>query len=283
MSTTVVGHDLPELRDAHASSKLSVYLRELWDRRSYVHHVSINELKSRQVTNVLGNVWHLLNPALTIAVYYLIFGVLLGTDRGVDNFLLFITAGLFIFQVTQKSTIDGAKSIVTNKGVIKAVRFPRALLPITSTWTEFLASLSTYVVLLATALITGQSVRWQWIVLVPVVVLQLVLNTGLAMVAARAATHFFDTIQILPFIFRLVLYSSGVIFSVDAYVESDNELVHLLFVLNPMYCFITMARWAVMGTDCDPELVLSAASWSILALVIGFLWFRAGEESYARD
>lgn len=283
MSTVAARQGVPELRDAHESSKLGVYLRELRSRRPYVHHVAINELKSRQVTNVLGNLWHLLNPLLSIAVFYVIFGLLLDTDRGVDNFLLFLTTGLFLYQFTQSSTIDGAKSIVTNKGLIKAVHFPRALLPLTSTWTEFLASLSTYVVLFLTAFVTGQSPRWSWLAIAPIILLQLVFNTGLGMAAARAAHHFIDTIQILPFVFRLVLYASGVIFSVDAYVESDNQFVHLAFVLNPMYCFITMGRWAMMGVECDPQLVLSAVGWSIVALLVGFFWFRAGEESYARD
>jgi teichoic acid transport system permease protein len=283
MSSSAVGHERVELRDAHESARLKVYLRELWQRRSYVHHVSLNELKSRQVTNVLGNLWHLLNPALSISVFYVVFGLLLKTDRGVDNFLLFLTTGLFIYQSTQSSTIDGAKSIVTNKGIIKAVRFPRVLLPLTSTWTEFLASLSTYVVLFLTAFATGQSPRWTWFAIAPIVLLQLVFNAGLGMFAARAAHHFIDTIQILPFVFRLVFYGSGVIFSVDAYVESDKLLLQLAFILNPMYCFITMGRWAMMGSDADPVLLLSATGWSVFALVAGFFWFRAGEEAYARD
>ena len=283
MSTTVADRRLPPLRDAHESSRLGVYLREVWERRNYVHHVALNELKRRQVTNVLGNLWHLLNPALSVAVYYLVFGVLIDTDRGVGNFLLFLTVGLFLYQSTQSSTIDGAKAVVTNKGLIKAVRFPRVLLPLTSTWTEFLSSIPTFLVLYVTALLTGQFPRWTWLAIVPIVLLQFVFNAGLAMFAARLSTHFVDTIQILPFVFRLVFYGSGVIFSVDAYVQSDNTWLRLLFTLNPMYCFISMGRWAIMGQSCSPVLVLSAVVWSIVTLFGGFFYFRGGEEGYARD
>lgn len=283
MSTNVVGRRLPKLRDVHASPNVRMYLRELWERRKFIHHVSINELKSRQVTNVLGNLWHLLNPVLSILVFYLVFGLLLKTDRGTANFFMFLTAGLFIYQFTQSCTVDGAKSIVTNKGVIKAVRFPRALLPITSTWTEFLSSLSAFAVMFGIAFITGQEPRLSWFAIAPLVLLQLVFNAGLAMGAARLATHFIDTIQILPFFFRLLFYASGVIFSVDAYVDSENQLLRMFFVLNPMYCFITMSRWAMTGAECNPALLLSAVCWTLVALLVGFLWFRAGEEEYARD
>lgn len=273
--------ELPELRDAHESSRLGVYLRELYERRSYINHVATNELKSRQITNVLGNFWHLLNPALSIAVYYLIFGLLLDTGR-TENFILFLTVGLFIYQTTQKSTTDGAKAIVTNKGVIKAVRFPRALLPISSTWTEFLASFPNYLVIFTMAMLTGVAPRWSWLALVPLALLQLVFNTGAAMIAARLTTHFVDMIQILPFVFRLLFYGSGVIFSVEAYVESDSA-VSLLFELNPLYAFVTLARWSVMGGGFEPLLLLSATVWSLILLVFGFFWFRAAEETYARD
>ncbi|MEM1333313.1 MAG: hypothetical protein AAGG08_07630, partial [Actinomycetota bacterium] len=105
---------------------------------------------------------------------------------------------------------------------------------------------------------------------------------GAAMIATRMAVHFYDTIQILPFIFRLVLYASGVIFSVDGYVV-DNPAAELLFTLNPMYGFITLARWSVMGGVFPWDLLLSTVIWSAALLVVGFLWFRAGEDRYARD
>ncbi len=155
MSVSIGSSELPELRDAHEAAKLGPYLRDVWSRQSYIKNVAINELRSRQATNVLGSLWHLLNPALTIGVYYLVFGVIIQTDRGVDNFLVFLTIGLFVFQFGQKSTIDGARSVVSNKGLIKAVRFPRVILPITSTYTEVLAALPTFAVTYLVALVAG--------------------------------------------------------------------------------------------------------------------------------
>ena len=277
--TTTSG--LPELRDANESARLGPYLREVWARRSYIWYVSVQELRNRQITNVLGNLWHLLNPALSIGVYYLIFGLLLKTDRGVDDFLLFLTVGLFVFQFTQKSTVDGAKSIVGNVGIIKGIRFPRAILPITSTITELLGSLSTFAMMFVILLIGGQPPRLSWLVFPLVIAVQLVFNLGAAMIAARLTTHFRDTTQVLPFFFRLLLYGSGVIFSVDAY--ADRADVRFLFTLNPVYCLLTIARWAALGRPLDPAVVWSALAWSVAIVVVGFLWFRAGEADYVRD
>ena len=270
------------MRDAHEAAQLRPYLRELWSRRSYLWYVSTSELRSRQITSVLGNLWHLLNPALTVAVYYLIFGLLLKTTRGVDNFILFLTIGLFLFQYTQSTTINGAKSIVGNIGLIRAIHFPRALLPITATVTETLASASKLLVIVAVALLTQEAITWRWLMLPGVIALMFVFNIGAALTAARQTSHFRDTTQILPFVFRLLLYASGVIFSVDAY-TADNPGLQALFTLNPLYCFITLGRWCIMAGNLDIWLVVSATVWSFALSIGGFLWFRMAEERYSRD
>ena len=280
MSTTSGTVPMSDLADVHESAKLRPYLSDLWSRRSYISYVSASELRSRQVTTVLGNLWHLLNPALTIAVYYVIFGLLLQTTRGVDNFLLFLTAGIFIFSSTQRATISGAKSIVSNAGLIKSIKFPRALLPVTSTLTETLASLPTFAVLYAVALLTGEPFHWQWLVLPAIIALLTLFNLGAALAAARATTHFRDLTQILPFVFRLLLYASGVIFSAEAYADSQWWF---LFVLNPMYCFVSLGRWSMLGGSVSSSILISALLWTIGALIVGFFWFRAAEERYARD
>jgi|SRR6056297_1348684 len=270
----------PELHDINSLARVGPYVEGLWTRRQYIGYVAASDLRSQQINTVLGNLWHLLNPVLSIAVYYLIFGLLLGTTRGVDNFILFLTVGIFVFQFTQRATTAGATSITNNLGLLKAIKFPRALLPLTSTLTETLSSLPTFLLIYAMALITGQSPRWEW-VLVPVILsVQLVFNLGAAMVAARATTHFRDTTQILPFFFRLLLYGSGVIFLAPAYAQDQYSW---LFTGNPMYCFISITRWSVMGGELQWSLVLSASIWTLVLLVGGFLWFRNAEERYGRD
>ena len=282
MSVSIGRSELPELRDAHEAEKLGPYLRNVWSRRSYVKHVATNELRSRQANTVLGSLWHLLNPALTIGVYFIVFGLILKSDRGVNNFLLFLTIGLFVFQLGQKSTIDGARSVIANKGLIKAVQFPRLILPFTSTYTEVLAAVPTFAVTYVVALASGVDPTWRWLMLPPLLALMTVFNAGTAMIAARLTTHFADTTQILPFVFRLLLYVSGVIFSVDAYVD-DNTLLNTLFTLNPYYCFISLARWTIMAGNLETDLLISAVLMSLVFFLAGFAWFRSAEEMYARD
>lgn len=272
-----------ELVDAHANRRTGAYLRELWGRRSYVSYVAQSELRQRQIATVFGSFWHLLNPVLSIAVYFLVFGLILKTDRGVDgvaDFLLFLTIGLFVFQFTQRAVTQASTSIVANRGLVQAIRFPRALLPLSATLTETFAAIPTFVVAYVVAAAVGEPVSWRWLVLPAIMAWQMLFNVGVAMIAARLTTHFRDMQQLLPFLFRLLIYGSGVFFSVESYV--DDWRVELLFILNPVYGFIELARWSIMGMAIEFHIIAALLVWTLGAVVGGFLWFKSAEHSYDR-
>lgn len=270
--------ETPGLRDVYAGARLGPYVRKIWDRRGYIAFESVSELRRRQMTSVLGNLWHLLNPILQILVFYLVFGLFLAVDRGTDSYILFITVGVFVFSDIQRATTTGATSIARNRGLIQAISFPKALLPVTSTVTESLASLPSMLVIYAVALMVGEPVTVAWLAIPVIFLAQFWMNLGLALIAARATTHFADVQQILPFLFRILLYGSGVIFSVDAYAESSAAA--WVFRLNPVYAYISLGRWAVQGGEFHSYWFWSALGWTVALLVGGVLWFRAAEETY---
>ncbi len=272
--------DAAGLRDVHEASSLVPYLRATWDRRRYIWYVASSDLKGRQMNSVLGNLWYLLNPILQIGVYFLVFGVLLDTKRGIENFLTFLTIGTLVFTFIQRSAVTGSKAITSNLGLVRAVAFPRVVLPMTTTLTEFLAMAPSIVVIVTAALVTGEVPHPRWLLLVPVLLLATVFNAGVGMITARAASHLRDVQQILPFMFRLLFYSSGVLFSADAYVSGRYAW---LFILNPVYCILTMARWTIFGDDLDPTLLVSASVWTVVVVVAGFVFFRRAEATYGRE
>ena len=74
--------------------------------------------------------WQVLTPLINAAVYYVIFGVVLNTSRDVDNFIAYLCTGVFLFGFTQTVIQAGAQAITGNLGLIRALHFPRASLPI---------------------------------------------------------------------------------------------------------------------------------------------------------
>jgi teichoic acid transport system permease protein len=231
------------------------------------------------MNTALGNLWLVLNPLLQMGVYFLVFGVILGTDRGVDNFLAFLAVGVFLYHYTQRSIMAGAKSILKNQGLIRSIQFPRAVLPLATVMAHALSFLPAAAVMIFIALATGESVHWTWLMLVPLFVVQTVFNIGMAFITARMTDRFPDMLNVLPFVFRLIFYVSGVLFLASRHLTAETLV---WFRLNPVYATISTGRGIILDGTLDGALWLSVVGWAIFALVVGFFVFRAGEQDYGR-
>lgn len=278
----------PDLRPLGTTPPLRQYLRDVWDRRQFAWASAMGELRSQHMDTVLGNVWHLLNPALLISIYYLVFGVLLDVDRGVgDNILAFIAIGVLAYQLGQRSIISAARSIISNEGLIRSLQFPRALLPLGSMIQETLTFLPGLLLIVAVVVVTGEGITPAWGLMLPVFLIQISFNFGAGMLLARVADRFRDTINFLPFVFRLGFYGSAVIFPVDERFDviESYPWIEWVFVANPFYAQLSLWREALMttyGVGRIPYLWASATAWAIVAVIVGVLVFRRGEKEYGR-
>ena len=118
----------------------------------------------------LGQVWQILTPLLNAAVYFLIFGVILDTKRGVPNFIPFLVTGIFVFTFTQRSFIIASRVISDSLPLIRALHFPRACLPLGYILIELQQMLLSMAVLVVIVLGFGEPLTWYWLLAMPVLV-----------------------------------------------------------------------------------------------------------------
>ena len=252
------------------------YLREAWRRREFAIVVPAQDLRAQNMDTTLGQLWHLVNPALLVGVYFLVFGVIIDTKRGLDNFLGFLIIGVVLFHLTQRVTLEASGSITQNLGLIRSIQFPRILLPAASVNGQTAAFVPALVLALLAVLATGELPTLRWLVLPAVLVAQFFFNFGVALLVARIGTTMPDLRQILPHLFRLLFYGSGVIFSVDAFVQSTAW--RRAFALNPIYDVITCARWCLLGEPVDLWVVAGLVVWCIVMPALGFFVFHRSEQ-----
>jgi teichoic acid transport system permease protein len=276
----------PGLVRLGGSPSLPDYLRQLWGRRQFALTNAMGELRAQHMDTTLGNLWHLLNPILLIAIYFLVFDVILNATRGVTNFIEFLAIGVLAYHWATKAITGGARTIISNEGLIRSLQFPRALLPISTVLQETLAFLPGLVMMFIVVLPReGIAVSW---LLVPVVfVLQTSFCLGAAFLTARAADRFRDTINILPFFFRLIFYGSGILYAVDQRFHGafENPWVVRFFLINPFYGLVSLWRDALMSTQEIANvgwMWVSVTGWSLGLLIVGLLVFRSGEKEYGR-
>lgn len=267
-----------ELRNLNDPVSLREYAESIWKLRSYVFEVPMADFRSENLDTALGQIWHLLNPALQTMVYYIFFGLLLGSNRGVENFLLFLSIGVFVFGFTQRNVVTAANSIRSNNVLIKTIYFPRIVLPLSTTVMQLLAQLPALIVMILVALVSGESLSLRWLFLFVAVAFHVVFNFGISLVAARATFVWADLRNLLPVVFRLLFYMSGVLYAVENYLDPGWRLT--IFRWNPIYAIITLHRYALMGEAELGNALVVAAGWSAAVFVIGFAFFRSGEGSY---
>jgi teichoic acid transport system permease protein len=259
----------PALRD---------YLPELWARREFALLVPLGDMRQRSMDTVLGGTWHLLNPLLQAAIYYLLFGVILQQRGGVENYAAWLIVGLFVFAFTQKSVQSSSRIIVAKAQMLRSLNFPAAILPLSVNLSELLAHLPALLVMVALVLATGVPPALTWLLLPLLTVLQLVFNLGLSLAVARLTVHFRDMDHLLTHVLRLWFYFSGILFPVTL---APEGVLRTLLTINPPHTFIAVARGLLLEGRIDSVALTLALLWTLASLVIGGLWFHRFEGRYA--
>jgi teichoic acid transport system permease protein len=267
---------------AGARPPLRVYLAQLWDRRHFIASYTRANNEVTYSRSFLGQLWQVLTPLLNAAVYYLVFGLLLHTNRGTPNFIAFLVIGIFVFHFIQQSVMRGSKSIGSNQGLIRSLHFPRAALPISTTGQTCIQLSVSMVVMIPIVLLTGERPALRWLLVLPDLVMVTAFALGASFVIARIAAHIPDTTALLPFILRSWLYLSGIFYSIE-HITRNNPSIKVLLELNPGAEYVELARAAlIQDASVQMRIWVFAAAWAVVALVGGLIFFWRAEETYAR-
>jgi teichoic acid transport system permease protein len=271
------------LKPSAARPPLLDYVRVLWQRRHFVLAFASAKNVATFSEARLGQLWQVLTPLLNAAVYYLIFGLLLKTSRGVPNYQAFLVVGIFVFTYTQRSVLNGSRAISSNLGLIRALHFPRATLPFAYTILELQQLAASMIVMAAIVLLTGEPITLQWLLVVPALLFQTMFNIGASLVVARVGAKYTDVAQLLPFVLRTWLYLSGVFYSIKKVTAGAPHFVRVLLEANPGAVYIDLVRDALLHDHvAGPHTWFYAVFWGVVALAVGFVYFWRAEETYGR-
>lgn len=248
------------------------YVVDLWNRREFAVALGLGNLKARNASTAFGLFWWVLNPILLGGVYYLVFGLLFRGNRPPD-FLTYLLSGMFVFHFTAQSMTGGANSIIQNARLLANLRFPRLVLPI-STLIEatvgFIASIGVFMLI---AIVTGQANFTHRLVYLPVILaIHVVFNLGLGALIARLAVPFRDINNLVPYVNRVWLYLTPIIWPLS-FLDRAEPWHRALIQSNPMYDMVGLYRSALMGTPLVMDQVVGAVLWAAAVGVLGVALF----------
>ncbi len=267
-------------------------LAEFRDSRELLANLTLREVRGKYKRTALGQGWSLLNPLVSLAIYSLVFGLLLRADppvgdpSGLDVFALWLAAALLPWTFFSGAVLAGVQSLLLNANLVKKVYFPRELLVVSSVL-SFVVTLSVELGALVVLLVVAGANPLPWLPLVVVaVVLLTAFALGLSLLLSISNVYFRDTGHLAALVFQFWFYLTPVVYPatlVDSVVEERGGLhvlgvrlpVDHLYGLNPMQRFSDVFR-ALLYDNRLPDWQdwAACAVVAALALALGVTVFR---------
>ncbi len=255
------------------------YWRDLWLYRELFYFLAWRDLLVRYKQTIVGVLWSLIRPFLTMLVLTFVFSKLGKMSSGGVAYPILVFCGLLPWQFFSTALAESGNSLVSNANMISKVYFPRLVVPASSVITSFV-DLMISAGFLVVLMIWYRFVPPLNILVLPAfVVLAFAASFGAGLWIAALMVEYRDFRFIVPFIVQFGLYVSPVGF----YSSVVPEKWRLVYSLNPMVGIIDGFRWSILGSQQAlylPGLLASIAGIAIL-LVSGIWYFRKTERTFA--
>lgn len=257
---------------------LAIDLRELWRYRELIFFLTWRDIKVRYKQAVLGIAWALLQPILTVLIFTVIFGILLGTPSQGLPYPLFALSALLPWQLFASALQRSSVSLVGNANLITKIYFPRLAIPL-STVLAALVDFGVSLVVLIGVMVYYRhlpGVNTLWLPLIILLALMTALAVGLWLSALNV--QYRDVQHMVPFIIQVWMYASPIVYPIETIPEG---IWRLLYGLNPMVGVIQGFRWALLGGD-PPDITMLISIGVVVALLVsGLYYFRRMEKTFA--
>ena len=252
-------------------------LGELWRYRELVYFLTWRDILVRYKQAVLGVLWAVLQPVLTMIVFSVIFGRLIGVKTGDIPYPLFSFAALLPWQLFAGAMQRSGTSLVASSSLITKVYFPRLVIPLSSVLGGLVDFCISFVVLMALMAYYHTAPTWNALWIPAFVLLTLATSLAVGLWLSALNVLYRDVQYIIPFLVQLWMYLSPVVYPVT-YINGPWRYV---YALNPMVGVIQGFRWALLG-GTPPDKMVAVSVVVVLALLVsGLYYFKRMERVFA--
>ncbi|HNY51475.1 MAG TPA: ABC transporter permease [Smithella sp.] len=256
------------------------YWADLWRYRELFVILAWRDLSVRYKQTIVGILWAIIRPFLTMVVFTVIFGRIakLPSD-GSAPYALMVFAAMLPWSLFSNALSESSISLISNANLISKVYFPRMIMPVATIVTAFVDFLISFVILIGMMIFYHFVPGWQLLLLPCFIIMALLASLGPGLWITALNVKYRDFRYVIPFVVQFGLYISPVGFSSKVVPEQWR----LLYSLNPMVGVIDGFRWCILGGDSPiygPGFLLG------LAVIAFFLWlgvsrFRKMEKTFA--
>ena len=256
------------------------FFKELYNYRELLKTNVKKEIRGRYKNSFLGVLWSFLNPLLQIAVYAIVFPLILKNTQ--PNYVVFLCAGLIPWTFFSTAINRSAFTLIENGNLLKKVYFPRVILPISAMCSGIINFFISCLIILVFCVIWQVGISWH-IVFVPLIaVIQGLLALGLGMALGAMDAYFQDLEYIVNFIVQLLFYGTPVVYELSQF--SSQSFLSFMIRLNPMTTIMNSYRDVFLYHQIPDMFALGIVFLVTLIIVaLGYLVFSKLEKGFAEQ
>lgn len=261
-------------------------ISELWHHRELVGFLALREFKIRYKQSLLGAAWAVLQPLLTMVVFSVLFGLLMGRDHmpstGDVPYAVSTYCALVPWQLFATALVNSGNSLVNNQNLIAKVYFPRLAVPLAPILAAMVDFALAFAVLLLMMAAYGMTPGWGLASLPVFVFLAILSALAVSLWLSALNTRYRDIRHAIPFLAQLWMFVTPVVYSSESLLAGAPRWAYVVYGLNPMAGVVEGFRWALLGTP-PPSLALVLASAGVMGVLLtaGAACFQRLERTFA--
>jgi lipopolysaccharide transport system permease protein len=270
--------DLRHKRIEPSTGFVQLKLRELWEYRELFYFLIWRDIVVRYKQTALGVAWAVIQPVMTMLVFSIFFGKLGKMPSDNLPYPIFSFAALVPWTLFANGLTQGTNSLVGSSNLIKKVYFPRLIIPTATVMAgvvDFAIALGVLVIMMI-----GYGI-WPTvnIVWLPVfLLLTLVTSLGVSLWLSALNVKYRDVKYVIPFLVQIWLFATPIAYSSSLLSEPWKTV----YGLNPMVGVVEGFRWALLGTDSSPGMMVVVSGIAAFAMMVtGVIYFRKMEKTFA--
>jgi lipopolysaccharide transport system permease protein len=265
--------------DASRSSIIPDF-KELYRYKDLFITLTWRDFKVRYAQTIIGFLWALLQPVVTLFILALVFGNFIGVKTGVP-YLLFAMTGLTIWSYFSFVMTNAGASIIASQGMIKKIYFPRLIIPLSKAAVG-LIDLSISLVLMIILLFYYGIIPSSNVWLAPVFLFfGMLAALAVGIWLSALSVRFRDFQHVVPFMVQIGLYITPIAYPADFAMQHLPKWAATIYYLNPIAGVVQGFRWSIFGGEAPGALMYVSFAMIIILFISGLFYFRKVEDDMA--
>lgn len=270
-------HKKPTTVNEPTTGLSGLRLHELWQYRELLYFLVWRDIKVRYKQSVLGIIWIMIQPLVTMVVFTVLFNQILGIGSDSEiPYPIFAYAALLPWTYFAGTLSRGTTSLVNDRNLISKVYFPRLVMPFSNVLAGLVDFSIAFVVLLGMMAFYNITPTLNILFLPLALLLAVITALGIVLWVSALNLQYRDFQYITPFLIQIWMYATPIIYPASRIPEKWQWL----YTLNPMVSVVESFRWILLG-DSFPGINWASIVLALILLISGIIYFRQTERIFA--